>query len=122
MYPLPKDFDISSLVGVKLYEIAFNANQIRLMFEGVSIVIEGRMIMNAVLDSQDFEDSGLNITAQAPDLQILRLIESEIVSVHSDPNRLNLSLVFSNHQTLVLIGDEPYECYQIHVSDRIVIV
>ena len=122
MYPLPTDFDISSLVGSKLCEIAFNANQIRLIFEGGSIVIEGRMVMNAVPYGQGLEDSGLIITAQEPDLHILCLIESEIVSVHTDSKRLNLSLVFSNHQTLLLIGDEPYECYQIHVGERAIIV
>ena len=123
MYQLPKDFEISSLAGSKLYEIAFNANQIRLMFDSrVNIVVEGRMVMESSSISSDSTDSGLNITAQAPTIKLLDLIESQVVSIQIDEQRLNLKFTFSKGQTLTLIGNEPYECYTVHIGDKAIIV
>lgn len=122
MYPIPKDFDVSSLTGIKLYGITFTANQIILMFDEGRIVVEGRMILRTLPASSDVQDIGLDISAQDPDIQLLSMIESNVVSVRIDEVRLNLSLTFSNGQTLVLIGDEPYECYTIEAGSRTLLV
>ena len=42
MYSLPKEFDEKRFIGCTLYEIGFNANQIRLSFEpNLVVVVEG---------------------------------------------------------------------------------
>lgn len=122
MNTIPKDFNASSLAGIQLLGISFTANQIRLMFDKVNIVVEGRMILKILPPSSDAADNGIEISPQAPDIQLLSLIESHVVSARIDDARLNLSIAFSNDRSLVFIGDEPYECYTIQLGDRTIIV
>ena len=123
MYELPKHFDAHCFVGRSLYEIAFNANQVRLMFDsGLRIVVEGTMVLaNAAIPSKS-TDSPININPQNPDVQLLNLIEAQVESAWIDEKRFNLTLAFSNGRTLALIGGDPYECYKIQNGKEELIV
>jgi hypothetical protein len=119
MYPIPADFDANCFVGSTLYEFCVNANQIRLKFDsGLEIVVEGQMTLRTPTRCDDT----LTISPQSPSIQICSLIETEVISMHLSPNRMNLTLVFTDGHYLELVGDDPYECYRIQTQGREVIV
>lgn len=119
MYPIPADFDTNCFIGSTLYEFCVNANQIRLKFDsGLEIVVEGQMTLHSPTKS----DESLTISPQSPSVHLHTLIETEVTSIQLSPNRMNVTLGFTDGQYLELIGDDPYECYRIQTHDREVIV
>jgi len=119
MYPIPDDFDLNGLRGSTIYEFCMNANQIRLKFNtGLQIVVEGSMNLRLSTNGDDL----LTISPQSPSLDINRVVDSEVISIHLNQNRMNFHLNFANGHSLELIGDEPYECYRVEWKNREVIV
>lgn len=119
MYPIPDDFDLNGFIGSAMYEFCMNANQIRLKFNtGLQIVVEGSMNLRLSANSDDL----LTVSPQSPSLDINRLVDSEVISIHLNQNRMNLRLNLANGHSLELIGDEPYECYRVQWNHREVIV
>lgn len=118
MYPIREDFNPACLIGMRLYQVCINANQIRLQFDsGSSIVLEGKLVLGYAYDVSESKQNLIIIAPNLLDLDLFRLIESEVTSSYLNPNRLNLSLEFSNKQMIELIGDEPYECYKIQIGN-----
>ena len=108
MYSLPKEFDEKRFIGCTLYEIGFNANQIRLSFEpNLVVVLEGEVELWLS------EHEQLMISPQEPKLELLRLIESTVESVALDASRAKFELCFNGDYRLTLLVDSDYESYRI---------
>jgi hypothetical protein len=113
MFPLPKEFDESRFVGQMLYEIAFNANQIRLFFSpNLSIVVEGEIRF------RDNANEELSISPQSPKLELLQLLESTVESTNLDSSRSEMELRFKGDIRLSLLSDDNYESYRIDADEK----
>ncbi len=117
MYPLPIEFDESRFVGHTLYEIGFNANQIRLSFApSLSIVVEG------IVSLRFGQLEEISISSKTPRLELLRLIESTVESVYLDPSRSEMELRFNGNVNLTLLADDSYESYRIETEEKSYVV
>jgi hypothetical protein len=117
MYSLPLEFDESTIVNATLYEIGFNANQIRLSFAPkFSIVVEGEMRLR--FDQHE----ELIVSASTPRLELLRLIEATIKAVVLGNSRSEMELRFSGDVYLTLLVDDNYESYTIETEKKSYIV
>ena len=117
MYALPQEFDEKCFIGCVLYEIGFNANQIRFCFAPtLSIVVEGEL----QLWLNEYEQ--LSVSAAAPKLELLKLVESTVESVGLDPTRSEFALRFDGDRKLVLLADDNYESYRIEKGERTYVV
>ena len=100
-----------------MYEIGFNANQIRLSFApSLSIVVEGVMKMRV----GQLEE--ISISPESPRLELLRLIESTVESVYLDPSRSEMELRFNGNANLTLLADDNYESYTIVTEEKSYVV
>jgi hypothetical protein len=107
MNKIPLNFDDSLLVGVEIEMICFNSTQIYIHFNNQSfLVIECSYYINSSLE--------IDLHNNKSESFFIKLIGEKVNDITIDENRLNLTLHFSNTDTLTLINNEQYESFTLN--------
>lgn len=118
MYRLPRDVDVSFLLGRKLIQICVNRQQTIFRFdENVSIMVESPVtIRDADNHVHCYEDN------TAIDKYVLSLLDADVISAVPQESG-ELTIIFDKGQELRLVDDsEKYESYRISWRNGVITV
>ncbi len=117
MYGLPKNFDASFFIDKRLEMICFNANQLYLHFnDGIVVTIESDFWY------QPSSSKGELVSVPVLQSDMMKLLEHQVSKAVADNNG-TLVITFDNGCVLKCLDNSSnYECYQIKIGNRVIIV
>lgn len=118
MYKIPLEFNISSLDGERITQIAFGLNYITFVFNKGFIQFSGSFSINFGNQELEYND----VYPIKNDFGLLQLLEKSIIKVLVNDLRNILTLQFEGGAILNLIGDDYYESYRIKIMEQEIII
>ena len=118
MYGLPKNIDLTFLLGKQLHQVCIGSNDLILKLDDHIIIT---VTSGCAYQSNNNETTSVEHYPTSASL-ICQLLDSSVVEAQGQENG-TLSLKFSNCDTLIIYDDsKQYESYQIKHNERLIIV
>lgn len=114
MYKIPLEFDVNTLKGQLIIQIAFGLNYIIFLFDNGFVQLSGSFSIYFNNRKTKYNE----VFPVTSDLGLLNLLEKQIIKAEVNENRSTLILEFEAGTTLELIGNEEYESYRIKMNGQ----
>lgn len=114
MYKIPENYNIHTLIGETIFQIAFGLNFITLFFNDGYIQFEGAFATTFDNKTREYDE----VYPVKNDFGLLKLLEYKIAQVNVNSDRDVLVLLFENGSSLKLIGNKNYESYVISLASN----